>query len=384
MRSPSSEHKAFLERRTFGSLDGIRALSVSAVVWHHTEDGQLGYPFLERGFLGVDMFFVLSGFLIVTLLLREKDRRGSISLQNFYIRRSLRIFPVYYGLLLVLSLVFLLKPDSETGQVWFQELPILLTYTANFFEVTTFMTIAWSLSAEEQFYLVWPALEKTSAKLAAVMLAFALVISQLLQFRWFTSIGLPLEDAMPEMLVKTTFTPILLGVLLAHVLHDRNGYEVMRRALGGRWAAPTAPRRVVRFVGCDPWRHLRLGAARVSSDDDCFSSSVRGSRGPRTPCRASLLVARAHRRGELRRLSLPHALPPWRAGGPRRVLVGPKPDPVFRRDARDELARRRAELSNVRALLPRVERAVRLTLTFSPKGYRQRSPKRITSRPPRW
>ena len=64
-----------------------------AVIWHHTVPYQyFALPITNRGFLGVDLFFVLSGFLIVTLLLRERARRGAISLRRFYARRTLRIF----------------------------------------------------------------------------------------------------------------------------------------------------------------------------------------------------------------------------------------------------------------------------------------------------
>jgi len=218
-------------------LDGIRAFSVIAVVWHHT--GMENAPqLLRRGFLGVDMFFVLSGFLIVTLLLREKDRSGSISLRNFYIRRSLRIFPVYYGLLLGLSAVFLVKSSSETGSVWFSELPILLTYTANIFTVTSFMSIAWSLAAEEQFYLVWPTVERASRTVTFAVLGGAILVSQLIHFRAFTALGMPFEHRLPEMLLQTTFTPILFGVVLAHVLHQRRGFDAVNRILGYRMASP--------------------------------------------------------------------------------------------------------------------------------------------------
>ena len=82
-------HQGYLETRVFGSLDGLRAASILAVVWHHTP---LVYPDLvlsRRGFLGVDLFFIISGFLIVTLLLRERRRSGRISLRGFYVRRFL-------------------------------------------------------------------------------------------------------------------------------------------------------------------------------------------------------------------------------------------------------------------------------------------------------
>src|SRR5262245_42024739 len=98
----------FRSRKTFASLDGIRCLSIVAVIWHHSVVGVPWLPGTERGFLGVDMFFVLSGFLIVTLLLRERDKTGAISMREFYARRALRIFPPYYALLAVLTVYFAL------------------------------------------------------------------------------------------------------------------------------------------------------------------------------------------------------------------------------------------------------------------------------------
>ena len=88
---------SYRETRFFASLDGLRCFCILLVLWHHSPafvaldrpDGILG-----RGFTGVDFFFVLSGFLITTLLLREEDRDGRFSLRGFYRRRILRIVPV--------------------------------------------------------------------------------------------------------------------------------------------------------------------------------------------------------------------------------------------------------------------------------------------------
>ena len=153
-------HEDYLSRVHFGSLDGLRCASVLAVVWHHTATGVAWFPASDRGFLGVDMFFVISGFLIVTLLLRERDRTGGISLPRFYGRRTLRIFPIYYGVLAALTFVFLfVRPDGSQAGPFFDYLPFYLTYTSNWAADTGIMFIAWSLAAEEQFYVVWPPLE---------------------------------------------------------------------------------------------------------------------------------------------------------------------------------------------------------------------------------
>src|SRR5260221_295593 len=104
------KHAGYLAIRTFGSLDGLRALSILAVVWHHTQEGFHFLPIAYRGFLGVDLFFMISGFLIVTLLLRERRRTGTISVKKFYIRRFLRIFPPYYAVLTLVAITVSLRP----------------------------------------------------------------------------------------------------------------------------------------------------------------------------------------------------------------------------------------------------------------------------------
>src|ERR1700733_1134905 len=101
----SGPYSAYLATRTFASLDGLRALAVLGVLWYHTTEDLPPWPALRRGFLGVDFFFIISGFLIVTLLLRERRSSGTISLRNFYTRRSLRIFPAYWTMLLFVACV---------------------------------------------------------------------------------------------------------------------------------------------------------------------------------------------------------------------------------------------------------------------------------------
>ena len=227
----------------FGSLDGVRALSVLAVVWHHTAEPIAILPMTGRGFVGVDMFFVLSGFLIVTLLLREKQRNGNISLGRFYMRRSLRIFPLYYGLLFGLTLLFgVLVTGSSLSAPFLDRLPYYLTYTANWVPAAGgLMAIAWSLAAEEQFYLFWPPLEKLFKRpiILYPLIFFLIFLNQLVNFRYITPFlsRFGFEYVELEML-QVTFTPILLGVLLAHLLHRPTSYRAVARTIGHRWMGP--------------------------------------------------------------------------------------------------------------------------------------------------
>jgi len=89
---PAEEREAAFHRERFWpSLDGLCAISIFAVVRHHAAGHKVGLA--GQGWRGVELFFAISGFLITTLLLRERARTGSIDLTGFYIRRSLRIFP---------------------------------------------------------------------------------------------------------------------------------------------------------------------------------------------------------------------------------------------------------------------------------------------------
>jgi peptidoglycan/LPS O-acetylase OafA/YrhL len=233
-RGTRPTHAAYLAARSFGALDGVRGLSILAVVYHHAHGALAWGRTSERGFLGVDLFFVLSGFLIVTLLLRERDQTGRVSLRNFAARRALRIMPLYFGILLLDTVILgvLRRDGSHAGAFW-KELPYLLTYTTNWVPVTT-LSVTWSLSAEEQFYLVWPLIEKVVRRPA--LLAVALIVASeavalgLLDRPLSSWFGWTARE--PAMLRQTTFAPILLGVLLAHVLHDQRGFAVVVRALG--------------------------------------------------------------------------------------------------------------------------------------------------------
>jgi peptidoglycan/LPS O-acetylase OafA/YrhL len=233
-------HNQFLEQRHFNSLDGVRCFCILSVLWHHSD--LPGSPQIStRGFLGVDMFFVLSGFLIVTLLLREQSTMGWISLRKFYARRALRIFPVYYGMLLFLALAYWLFPYyAVKGANFFSVLPFYLTYTSNWSLVqASGLGITWSLATEEQFYLFWPAIEKLNCKrFVYTVLGLIFLINQLKNFGvlngFFSSLygssWIKLE------ILHTTFTPICLGIGLAHLLHRSQSFNLALRTLGHRHA----------------------------------------------------------------------------------------------------------------------------------------------------
>jgi peptidoglycan/LPS O-acetylase OafA/YrhL len=143
------------------SLDGLRAISVGFVVASHVTiaPGFSAFSFLTPllsglGSLGVRVFFVISGFLITRLLLRELESRGRLSLAKFYYRRTLRIFPPFYVFMLTVILLGAVGwLDLSQTRVW----PALL-YVSNYFTTNSwYIGHAWSLAVEEQFYLLWPA-----------------------------------------------------------------------------------------------------------------------------------------------------------------------------------------------------------------------------------
>jgi peptidoglycan/LPS O-acetylase OafA/YrhL len=140
-------------------LDGLRAFAVVAVIAAHAH-----VPWLHGGGLGVDAFFVLSGFLITSLLLREAQRFGRISVGRFWGRRLLRLLPAVLLVVAVVDLVALLMPARLGGLAGptLSSTPGVLFYFSNWLIVATNSGALgafgplWSLSVEEQFYLIWP------------------------------------------------------------------------------------------------------------------------------------------------------------------------------------------------------------------------------------
>jgi len=153
MPAANASFREVIARRHFPALDGLRAVAVMVVIIGHRGFPIPGLP----SDLGVSAFFVLSGFLITRLLIRERERSGTISLRAFYARRTIRIFPAYYSFLLFSFLL-----DSVMGSRWSAALGLsAVTYTVNYFSAfhhhpSNSISHAWSLAVEEQFYLLWP------------------------------------------------------------------------------------------------------------------------------------------------------------------------------------------------------------------------------------
>lgn len=143
-------------------LDSIRGLAVLLVLLHNTDKARTTGFLAQYGWMGVDLFFVLSGLLITGILLDSKADQGYF--RNFYARRCLRIWPLYYCALLFMFVVVPLVRPSEDPQIFAaRSMPwwSYLIYLQNFFvpsitRATGLLGVTWSLAVEEQFYAVWP------------------------------------------------------------------------------------------------------------------------------------------------------------------------------------------------------------------------------------
>lgn len=227
----------------FPALDGLRGVAIAAVVVYHFLPGQF-----SGGFLGLDLFFVLSGFLITSLLLESRRSRGSVDIRGFYSRRFRRLMP---AALLTLAAIAILAPLLSAVTVGLRlDLLSALGYVANWrfafsgqsyvaqFSDPSPVRHFWSLAVEEQFYLVWPLVMAAGSVLAArflraglrrpvavVVLALAALGSAGLMWYWYD----PFSD--PSRLYYGTDTrafELLIGALAAVVV----GHP--RRVRGGR------------------------------------------------------------------------------------------------------------------------------------------------------
>jgi peptidoglycan/LPS O-acetylase OafA/YrhL len=153
-----------IEEGFIPSLDGLRGLAILMVIGFHYLRS-----YLPIGWAGVDLFFVLSGFLITRILLQSKEKNQSVGsyFRNFYARRTLRIFPIYYAflvlILFVLPLVFGAWYDEKVtfyqeNQAWFWTYMENWLFAFRGWGESTLLSHFWSLAIEEQFYLFWPLL----------------------------------------------------------------------------------------------------------------------------------------------------------------------------------------------------------------------------------
>ena len=257
-------HAAYLQARYFPNLDGLRFICISMVLWHHAQPVPSGvFQLADRGFLGVDFFFVLSGYLITTLLLREADRDGKFSLRNFYIRRIIRIVPVYFFVVTSVASYYGLVKGQPVGHL----LPYYYLFLSNFlYEHIPTLTITWSLSVEEQFYMLWPAaLLLVPHRFLPTALVGVIAINVLVGAGILNIVGPhvgPLRIALPT----ATYAPILMGALAAMLLHKPNTFGALARLLGGRLAISLSLVALIMIIALTPadvngWPNLAIHLA---------------------------------------------------------------------------------------------------------------------------
>jgi peptidoglycan/LPS O-acetylase OafA/YrhL len=202
------------------ALDGVRAVAIALVLSYHAFNWPPG------GFLGVHLFFVLSGFLITALLLQEWDAKGSISLRHFYRRRVLRLAPALVALLVTYSLVQVLRriAGNSTLELGTAMKGVLISafYVSNVFQAAGYVIATpiihlWSLATEEQFYLLWPFLLLFGLRLGVrrrvleFFLVGAIALVVINRVFWALS-GAPTERL--YFAPDTSFDAILIGCLL--------------------------------------------------------------------------------------------------------------------------------------------------------------------------
>jgi peptidoglycan/LPS O-acetylase OafA/YrhL len=221
------------------ALDGIRAMAILAVFAFHT-----GTP-LVGGFIGVDIFFVLSGFLITTLLLQEWSRTNTLRLGHFYRRRARRLLPALFVTIAVVGVIYRLDPQLHQGLGYGSAATIVIFYAGNWVAAFAHNPVkalglldhTWSLAIEEQFYILWPLLlliclrrSWTPLRILSLALAFAVASATLRAALWSAHIGSHVYFRS-----DTRADGLLLGCALAAAYSSERGPRLLRRYFGG-WA----------------------------------------------------------------------------------------------------------------------------------------------------
>jgi peptidoglycan/LPS O-acetylase OafA/YrhL len=247
------------------ALDGVRGIAILLVLGYHV-------GWIPGGFLGVDVFFVLSGFLITTLLLEEWARDGGISFRAFYVRRARRLLPALLVLLATLGL--LAAFEAAAGRVSdckeiATSIAICLLYVANIWRASGhFLTgplmQMWTLAQEEQFYILWPPLLLLALRYRLRLggLAVGLAAATLSVIAWRIHLGPgPRSYFGPD----AHADPLLVGCLLA-VLHRQRLLARVRAATVVAAVAALAPAIVfVSGSGSPYWAAYALPAAELST-----------------------------------------------------------------------------------------------------------------------
>lgn len=229
------------QARKIRSLDGLRAISICMVLLGHSGkylpasiSHNIIFKYLSNSTLGVSIFFVISGYLITKLLMQEREKTGEVSLRKFYIRRALRIFPIFYlCILVVISINAFLVPIIDSyKEIGFAAL-YLWNYKHFFVQGGTaglYLGHYWSLSMEEQFYLIWPFMFLI-VKRENLIKAVIIIIGLMPLLRVVTYFIAPGSRGQIHMMMQTGGDAILIGCLAALLEGQKNtGKKVVTRA----------------------------------------------------------------------------------------------------------------------------------------------------------
>ena len=231
-----------MKKIQFPGLNGVRFIAALLVIVDHTElfKSYMGYPTLWAnsysaylGAFGVSIFFVLSGFLITYLLLEEK-KIAPIQIKHFYLRRVLRIWPLYY---LILVLGFFVFPHFDFFQVpnyatdmgnSLERLLLFIGLAANvafvYLPTVPFANVLWSVAVEEQFYLVWPHVVKLKQKLLWIML---FLLAAYLTLKFYSG---AVDRKFELLVIRTRFSAMIIGGIGAYlVFHHRSAIGFLYR-----------------------------------------------------------------------------------------------------------------------------------------------------------
>jgi peptidoglycan/LPS O-acetylase OafA/YrhL len=204
-------HDEYLRTRRFGALDGVRGIAAAAVVMSHFGGASFVWA---SGWLGVQVFFVLSGFLITTLALREEGRRGRLDLRAFYVRRVFRIWPAYF-VVLAAAVGLLCLRNEFTVRGMDLALPWYATFNGDFRPADIMFGQTWTIGIEQKFYVVWPLL---------AFLPFAMGLGRRLGvLGGVFVVGALLWGSAAGFVVH--YLVIALGCAMAVLMHDRRTYR---------------------------------------------------------------------------------------------------------------------------------------------------------------
>ncbi|MDB4953255.1 MAG: acyltransferase family protein, partial [Myxococcales bacterium] len=240
------------------TLDGMRAVSIALVLAAHASGtGVIPMSAFAHlfGDLGVRTFFLISGFLITTLLLRERANTGRISLRDFYIRRVFRIFPAFYSYLALVVVVGLFACVALN----LRDVAFAATYTMNFHGERSWpVGHLWSLAVEEQFYLIWPlaviALGLVRASSFAIIAVAAAPMIRVALWYLF-----PQYRALADQAFPCVFDTLAMGCLLAIARSRLESWRPYRILLHATWFWIVPLVCVLTLIATRPWFQLGIG-----------------------------------------------------------------------------------------------------------------------------